>query len=273
MYRRSCQLVFATVLVSSVGVAILAQVRLDPHSVELSPLIDRLLEIKRDDPDLSPERFAETADGLLQKLGINFQFSLDQTTCAKLLAEKSKQKDPNAPVKLTGSLKSIGGERASLEFPEPSFHPTECGGCYITLPLLEARRNDLVTVVRERNVRFELPSNFFSERMFLVDSADINAVKQEWRVPKRMEPIGVTHEETVVFLSFVEPELADLSLLVYDTGNFRIGTRADAEEGGIGKIFNPGPGVSETFEYRTFERWTKKYVVLSKPPCNGQTLK
>ena len=272
MYK-SNQLVFAIVLTFAVGVAIFAQVRMDPHSVELSPLTDRLLEIKRDTPDLPPERFAEMADELLQKLGINFQFSLDQTTCAKLLAEKHKQKDPDTPVKLTGSLKSIGGARASLGFPAPPFDPTEWGGGYITLPVLEARRIDFVSVVRGRNIRFEMPSNFFAERIFLVDAADLNGVKQEWRVPQRMEPIGVTYDETVVFLSFVEPELADLSLLVYDTGNFRIGTRADAEEGGIGKIFKPETGISTAFEYRMFERWTKKYVVLSKPPCNGQTRK
>jgi hypothetical protein len=126
----------------------------------------------------------------------------------------------------------VDGDAASLALPEARF--SDCGRCYMLMPLLQITSADFVTVVLGQNIRFHLPSNFESSEVVLVDSKDKSTIRRKWRVPSKMEPVGVSYDENVLYLAFNEPELSDLSLQIFGEGTFQIGTRAEADEGGKG---------------------------------------
>jgi hypothetical protein len=174
---------------------------------------------------------------------------------------KAAQKDPSMPMRISGKLNSVDADGASLALPEPHFASKACGDCFIKLPVLEITDKTFVTIISGRNIKFHLPPNFYANEVRLVDTADASKTKQKWRIPFRSTPIGISFDENVLYLGFDEPELNDLSLLVFGEGVFQIGTRAEAEDGGKGK----SDPVSQTLK---FDRWQKTFVVTYTPKCS-----
>lgn len=240
------------------------QVSLAPIRVGTSSLVEEIKAFKSSNPNIKPADLAARANQALEKSGLNFELHFDAGTCVKVTAAKARAKDPNSPILLNGTLKSVDGEAASLALPEARF--TDCGGCYMLMPLLQITTSDFVTVIRGQNIRFHLPSNFASNEIVLVDPKDKTAVRRKWRVPAKMEPIGVSYDENVLYLAFNEPELTDLSLEVFGEGTFAIGTRAEAEEGGKG-VRGSGESLSSGLDYTKFDRWGKTYLVRFERSC------
>lgn len=249
------------------------QYKTDPFAVRRSAIVEQIKSIKAARPNITAADLAAEANLLLEKSGIGFSISFDPATCEKLRKIKEQQKDPGAPLKLGATLKSVDADRAPLALPEPSFTSVECGGCYIELPVLQITEKDFVTVVSGRNIKFHLPGNFYVNEAVLIDDKDRSIIKKRWRIPYRSVPIGVTHDENVLYLGFEEPELSQLSLMVFGEGVFQIGTREEAEFGGKGKLIespvtNAAAAGDQTIK---FERWKNTYSVSFKAPCAAQT--
>ena len=242
------------------------KVEIDPLSVKSSTFVEQLKVLKNSNPKQSPEDLAKAANLLLDKTGISFVMSFDTKTCERLRTAKAAQKDPSLPLKLNGKLSSVDAEGASLAFPEPHFASIGCGDCFVELPVLEITDKTFVTVINGRNIKFHLPSNFLVNEVRLMDAKDNSLIKTKWRIPFRSSPIGVSYDENVLYLGFDEPELAELSLMVFGEGVFQVGTRSEAEEGGKGKSeslpADAGYGIVK------FDRWQRSYVVTYKPQCN-----
>jgi hypothetical protein len=100
-----------------------------------------------------------------------------------------------------------------------------------------------------------------------MDPKDPTAVKRKWLIPFRAKPIGVTFDENVLYLAFNDPELKDLSFLVFGEGTFEISTRKDAEEGGVGKVIETGASPAKQIR---FDRWKNTYLVNFKSVCSKQ---
>ena len=234
--------------------------------VRPSTLIEDIRALKTANPKLELQKFVDEANKLLDKQGMNFSLFLDAATCAKIREAKSKQKDPNAPVMLGGTLKSVDGDRARLSLPEAQITTEECGGCYLNIPLLQITSTSFITVLLGRNIGFELPGNVASGRVGLVDEKGTGAARKLWAIPRRMRPIGVSHDENVVYLAFPEPDLQDLSLAVFTEGTFQIATRAEAEEGGKGEVHlsSSSPAAMRIMK---FSRWGKIYYIGYWEPC------
>ena len=234
-----------------------------PLAVQRSAFIDRLKALRTANPKMPMAEFIAAANSLLDKHGIGFAVSLDAATCGRIRKVKEQQKDPSASLTLGATLRSVDAEGATLTLPEPKFPSGDCG-CYIELPLLQITDKDFITVIRGRNIGFHLPTNFSSAQAELIDAKD-NTVRRKWRIPFRSVPIGVSHDGNVLYLAFDEPELSDLSLLVFGEGVFQIGTRAEAEEGGKGKLGETAPTVG--YRYINFERWGNSYLVRFTELC------
>ena len=79
--------------------------------------------------------------------------------------------------------------------------------------------------------------------------------------------MGIMFDENVIFLGFNDPDLADLTLLVFGEGTFQIGTRKDAEDGGLGKVVET-PGVQTAVGRQIrFDRWKNSYTISYQTPC------
>lgn len=243
--------------------------KLAPFQVNKSTLIDQLKALKMANPKMTAAEFAEKANLLLDANGIGFAISFESATCERLKKVKEQLKDPNAPLRLGATLKSVDAEGASLALPEPLFASTECGGCYIELPLLQITEKDFITVIAGRNIRFHLPSNFHVNEAVLLDAKDQTTIKRKWRVPFRSTPIGVSHDENVVYLGFFEPDLSDLSLMVFGEGVFQITTRAEAENGGKGKMVEPPALIRSNplNQVIRFDRWSNSYLIAFRGAC------
>lgn len=243
------------------------QFKLSPLTVYRSPLIAELKALRVREPKLPAADLANAANGLLARSGINFSLSLDALTCEQLRRRKAAQNDPSAPLKVSGRLASVGADATSVSLPEINFATKECSDCFVELPLLEITNETFVAVINERNIRFHLPSNFHANEVILADAADPRLIKKRWKVPATLEPIGISSDEKVLYLGFDEPELADLSLLVFSEGSLQIGTRAEAEDGGKGKPQTSATGSRQ----RTlrFDRWRKSFFIVYTPGCRG----
>ncbi len=242
------------------------QARLLPLGINESSLIDQILTAKATNPKIADVDLARSANELFQLNGMAFRIYLDADTCSKIREVKQKQKDPNAPVKLGVQLQSIGADRAPLTLPQPVLTSAECGDCYIALPILEFTSADFITKIMGHNIKFQRPANFNAEKIYLLDNTDTSKLVKSWNVPFRGVPIGVSHDTAVLYLGFADPQLSMLAIAVFDSGEFEITTRAEAEDGGLGVADK-----STTNEPRRkvirFDRWKEKYLVSYLPPC------
>lgn len=235
--------------------------------VTRSDFTNKLKQIKAGNPKATPEELVTSANELIDKEGIPFAISFDAATCERLRKVKEQLKDPNAPLKLGATLKSVDADGAALSLPEPRFATKECGDCFVELPILQVTDQDFVTKVLGQNIKFHLPANFFTNYAYLLN-ADGIAIKRRWRIPFGSAPIGVSHDENVLYLGFAEPELSDLSLAVFGEGVFQIASRAEAEEGGKGALLKEKHDINNNkFSQIKFDRWSKSYLIAYRDPC------
>ncbi len=151
--------------------------------------------------------------------------------------------------------------------PEPKFASVDCGNCFVEMPAFEVTENDFVTLLSSQKIKFHLPGNFYVNEIQLLDTNNRTTIKRKWRVPYRSLPIGISHDENVIYLGFDDLELAGLSIAVFGEGTFQICTRDEAEDGGKGKIESNIKGSDPAFQLVRFDRWKNTYVVRFKPPC------
>ena len=257
---------FATVFICLAANGFGQMFKASPFDINNSELVVKIRAAKVVNPKMTPVEFAAAANTLLDKNGIAFTFSFDAATCDKIRKVKTQQKDPNAPVKLGATLRSVDAQTAALALPEPNFTSLECGDCFIQLPVLEVTDQDFITIVTGVNIKFHLPANFYANDATLFDSKNRSTIKRKWKIPFRAVPIGISYDENVIYLGFDDPELSTLSIAVFGEGVFQITTREEAEEGGKGKIeaAKTGNAVNQTVR---FDRWENTYFVSFKPKC------
>lgn len=251
------------VLLSLVGAVWAQKVTMSPLSITRSEFVEKLRALRKENPKLTASEFAVVANEMMEKDGLPFAISFEAATCQRLRTVKAQQKDPNAPLRLGATLKSVDADGAALALPEPRFSSQACGDCYVELPLLEVTEKDFITKLMGANIKFQLPSNFYTNEAVLFDADDANT-RRRWRIPFRSTPIGISYDENVLYLGFAEPDLAELALMMFGEGVFQIGTRAEAEEGGKGTVVADGDtGISRI----KFNRWSKSYSIGFKKPC------
>ncbi|CAN5610307.1 hypothetical protein BH24ACI3_BH24ACI3_17580 [soil metagenome] len=244
--------------------------RFDPLAIDSTTLMSELVALSSKEEAKDPAAFAAKANELLNKYGLGYTISLDAGTCAKIREAKSKLKDPNEPIRLGTQLQSLGQERAVLSLPPPTIRPDHCGGCEITLPILQLSDSEFITRMSGHNIGFRKPSNFIAQTAILVDTGN-GTIKQRWNIPFRAEPIGISHDETVIYLALPQPELKELSLVVFAEGVFQFATRAEAENGGLGikdKLAADHPADDRSRTIR-FKRWEIDYVIKFLAPCDN----
>ncbi|MGB7201433.1 MAG: hypothetical protein WBD16_04095 [Pyrinomonadaceae bacterium] len=238
-----------------------------PFGVQESALVEKIGSLRSANPQITPAELAKSANDLLTKHGIAYKVYFDSATCQKIRGVKQSQKDPKAPIKLGASLQSTGAEKASLALPQPVLTTPECGDCYVEMAILEMTETDFVTLIQGHNIKFNLPQNFSVNKIHLLDNNDVSKKVRTWRVPFRAAPIGVTQDQSVIYLGFENPVLSALSLAVFESGVFEITTRAEAEEGGAGKPDKTLQPVEPGTHIVRFDRWKTKYLLSYKPSC------
>lgn len=246
------------------------QFKAQAFRVNESTLLSQLVLLKAANQSMSATDLAAASDALLTKTGLPFEIFFDAITCDNLKKARDAAKDPTAPLSLSTTLQSIDADRAGLILPFPKFMNQDCGSCGISLPILQITNTDFITLVQGRNIKFGLPSNFITDEIALVDSKDPTVVKRKWRIPFRAVPIGISYDETVLYLDFSQPELKDLSLFAFSEGVFQIGTRFEAENGGLGKPVGPQTDAAASgWKMIRFDRWSKSYVLKYRPRCSS----
>jgi hypothetical protein len=221
-----CFLTFVLIFTTTVNAQ---QVRMNPFVVKSSNLIEELKAAKASNPKIGAEDFVKTANALLETKGLNFTFAFDAATCQKIESAKASRKDANAPLNLRTAIKSITGEAAALQLPEPRFGKPECFACYVSIPILQITNAEFVTIIDNKNVGFFMPANFAVSEVSLVDNSDLATVKQKWKVPSRMKPVSISEDGKILYLEFNEPELKDLVLLAFSEGVFQFAARKELD--------------------------------------------
>ena len=206
-----------------------AQAKIDAFQIRNSKLFNEIVNIKLQNPKISPNELAERANTLLQKDGINFVFAFDQPTCQKILTAQQKQKDKSQSLKINAQLKSVDAEPANVALPDISFDQSECGRCFVQLPVFEFAGKDFITSVQETNIKFFTPPNFIFNEVSLFDNKNPLAVVRKWYVPFRAVPLGVSDDDKLLYLDLPNKELNDLALVIFDNGGFQIYPKSDLD--------------------------------------------
>lgn len=244
-----------------------AQARILPFGIKESSLITEIRALRTANPKITDSELAKAANDLFQTSGISFKVYFDAANCKKIRDFKQSQKDPNAPVKLGAQFQSFGADKVSLALPQPILTTVDCGDCYIELPILEITDADFVTPIQGHNIKFQLPPNFTVNKAFLLDNKDPSHIIKSWRIPYRTMPIGVSYDQSVLYVGFENPELSALSVAVFDSGAFEVTTRAEAEDGGLGKLVKTDKPSESGGQIVRFDRWKTTYLINYKPPC------
>lgn len=259
---------FLILCCSLFGVQISAQqYRSLPFGIQESTLLAEIRALKTANPKITDSELAKAANDLFQTSGISFKIYFDAANCKKIREFKQSQKDPNAPVKLGAQFQSVGADKASLALPQPILTTADCGDCYIELPILEITDSDFVTPIQGHNIKFQLPPNFAVNKAFLLDSKDQSKISKTWRIPYRTMPIGVSYDQSVLYVGFENPELRALSVAVFDSGAFEITTRVEAENGGLGTPVKTDKPFENGGQIIRFDRWKTTYLINYKPAC------
>lgn len=194
------------------------QVQFSAFQVKSSTLFEDLLKYKAENPKATPTELAAQANGILQKKGLNFIFAFDQNVCQQVLDAQQKQKDKSQPVKLNATLNSVDAEVAKIILPDISFDKSECGRCFIQMPLMEFSGKDFITPVEARNIKFHTPSNFLFNEIALVSEKNLSTAIRKWQVPFRTSPVGISDDGKLLYLELPHTELNELTLIIYDNG-------------------------------------------------------
>lgn len=266
MKRKTASLLTLAILISAANCSG-QMVSMMAFGVQESALIEQLKMVRASNPKVTAVELAKSANDLLAKHGIAYKVYFDPATCQKIRAVKQTQKDPKAPIRLGVSLQSAGAEKAALTLPQPVLTTPECGDCFVELPVLEMTGADFVTLIQGHNIKFNLPPNFSVNKISLLDNDDLTKKIRTWRVPFRAAPIGITEDQNVIYLGFENPELAALSLAVFESGVFEITTRAEAEEGGADKPDKTVQPTESGSQIIRFDRWKTKFLLSYRPSC------
>lgn len=251
--------------------AVTAQYQSAPFSLPPSTIIDQLKKMKAATPGITSREFAAAANTLLDSEGFNFIVAFDAATCQKIEAAKKNLKNPDDPLSLRAALRSVDGEAAALQLPEASFARTECGSCFISLPLLEVTPKDFVVKMLGRNIKFHLPGNFIVNEAILVTDDGLATVNTKWKIPFRTTPLTVSENGNVLYLGFDEPELKDLALIVFGEGTFQFTERKEVELERKGQILKDAPKDPDNpnVSFLKFENVRAKHVVRFPLRCTN----
>jgi hypothetical protein len=146
------------------------------------------------------------------------------------------------------------------------FDLDKCSGCYVRFALLEISDNYFVTKVMGANIKFDLPPNLTSTEAWLVGGADAVKPVKRWRIPSRLVPISLSHDDNVLYLDVNIPELKDLSLAALSEGVFEFATRSEAE---TGTKAVPSSDPNGSRKRIAFSRYGKSSTVSYEQPCTN----
>lgn len=248
------------------------QVTVAPFSLAPSTILNQLKKIRAANPDIPSKEFAAKANSLLQTEGLNFVIAFDAATCQKIELARKNLKNPNDPLNLRAALRSVDGEPANLRLPEASFDKAECGSCFISLPLLEVTAKDFVVKMMGRNIKFHLPQNFVINEAGLISGEGDSAALTRWKIPFRTTPLTVSEDGNVLYLGFSEPELKDLTLIVFGEGSFQFAERKDADLERKGQPLKDAP-TDPNVSFLKFDNTRAKHIIRFPLSCANQTLK
>jgi hypothetical protein len=240
------------------------QVSMNAFAASESLLLKKLVTLRKAQPSLKAEEVAAKANEMLATDGLDFFLMLDSATCTKVRAAYEAQKDRSKPLKVTATLQSSGADKAPITLPEPMFDLDKCRGCYVRFALLEISNNYFVTKVMGANIKFDLPPNLTSTEAWLVDGADALKPVKRWRIPSRLVPISLSHDDNVLYLDLNIPELKDISLAAFGEGVFEFSTRSEAE---AGTKAVPVPVADGGRKRITFTRYGKTSTVSYEQTC------
>lgn len=238
------------------------KVTVNPFAVQSSTLLEDLKKLKAQNPQMAIGDFVKNANAMLANQGFNYVFAFDAAVCGKIAEAKKNRKDPNSPVRLNAKLSSFEGDITAVVLPESQSEASECGQCYVLLPVFEATAKDFVTVIQNRTVKFNLPANFILNEVALLDSNSPNVVVRKWTVPFRAAPISISEDGTMIFFDLPAAELKDLALIVFENGGLQFYARKDVDPN-IKSVTANGGATASIINVDSGEK--KKTVKFSQP--------
>lgn len=249
------------------------QAKLSALSIRQSNIIEELKAVKTANPGIAVEELVKSANEILDKQGFNYAFALDENSCRQIAEVRKKQTDPNAPLNLKAQLSSVAGEKVSLILPPEKTDSSECGRCFIHLPVWEATNREFVTFIQNINVKLHLPGNFFLNEFALIDDKDLTTVIRRWKVPYRAAPLSVSDDGKILYLPLLEPELSDLALIVFDEGVIQFAARKDIDVDKKAKVLKEFPKDEQNpnLGFTTFENGELKQTIRYSTPCGAST--
>lgn len=245
------------------------QAKINPLAVTASDVIEEVKNAKSAHPNMKPDDLVKLANSLLDKKGFNYVFEFDENTCRTISEARAKSKDPKAPLNLNAKLNSITGEKASLVLPDEHYDKSECGRCFVLLPVWEATEKDFVTFVQNVNVKFFLPANFQINEIDLVDNQNLNTILKRWKIPFRAQPFSISDDAKILYLSLPDKELSDLTLAIYDEGMIQFDSKAESnpeKKGTLLKDF-PKDAANPNLTFISFGEGDGKQTLKFTAPC------
>jgi hypothetical protein len=241
-----------------------SQFTVSPFEAKRSELVSQIKALKVTEPGIKPDDLARRSNELLTKTGLGFTINVEPQACAQIKTLMDAQRAAKKTGHLVLKLPSIGGDAAPIVLPDPQFPSSSCKTCSIELPLLELTESNFVMLLMGQNIKFAKPAWMIPASVELEQNVSA-ATPLRWNVPLAGEPIGITEDETVIYLALPDPDLMDLAVAVFREGVFEITTREEATGKSKRIELPPLPDGRMRAE---FDRGKQRSVVIYRQPCN-----
>ncbi len=245
------------------------QVTFRAFDVTTSDTISELKKIKLSNPKITVQELAKTGDDLIASKGLNFTFSFSTDLCLKVKDAMDKRKDKSKPITLNAKMNSVDGDIASVALPEILFPATNCGTCFVQMPLAEFSDKEFVSFIQNRLVRFYTPRDIVYENIYLLDPKNHAIMMNSWKTPFRTAPIGISDDGKMIILDLPFDELKEIALLIYDDGTFRFYPKAELDLTAKSETIkeNPAPVNLADTTLISFSKGEQKQILRYKNNC------
>lgn len=197
------------------------QVTMAPFQIQSSDFESKILRFVEENPKVSTDEVIKKANELILEDGLNFIFAFDKTTCQKISDFKNDKKNKDKPINLTAKLKSTDGELTIVLLPNVKFPKSNCGNCFVEIPVLSITDKFFITKIRGLNVKFDMPGNFNLSSVALFVNDDSANIKNHWIIPGKSEPFSISSDNKIIYFDFPIGNFSDIALLIYDDGDFQ----------------------------------------------------
>lgn len=239
-----------------------------PSSDPTMPILNQIAKIKRQKPSSTAQEIADHANGLLPRLGFDYNLDLEKIITRKIKQRQTKpvkvEGDETRYIKFDLDLVAMSGAKKKLAVTAPAEGLCCCGYYYTPIPVTKITPRELTIVIDSKEVVVARPKDIPVVQEYIFGKQEAKPTKlRSWEVPYETYPYGISSDGLKLY---VKTEIDELLLEISENGSLRFVPKDSKEIVTEGEDLNklPPPKEGEIL-HRSGELGLIRYVLNDVP--------